>query len=617
MLNRSITSVFIITLFLSLCNTTSIWAQTLVTRGPYLQRMTSNSVVIKWRTNTAVPSKVNYGISSVQLTQQKLVPGNRTEHEVLITGLQANQKYFYNISSDQNILQAGPKLYFQTNPTIGSDETVSFLVLGDCGTGNNDQRAVRDAFTNYLVGKKEINGILLLGDNAYDFGTDGQYQDAFFENMYEDIISNKTLWPCPGNHDYYSGADASTQSGTYYNIFAPPVAGEAGGYPSGTKAYYSFTVGDVHFISLDSHDSSRDSTGAQANWLKLDLAQNTSLFTVVFFHHAPYTKGSHNSDNPFPFIDGELPEMREQIIPILERFGVDLVLCGHSHSYERSYLMNGHYGKSNTLQSSMILQNQSGVFPGACPYHKKDQGAQKSKGTIYTVCGVAGKKSGTSNGWPHPMMHKSSVDHLGAMHISVTKNRLDAKFITSTGAIFDQFTLIKNAGNKTEYTICQGEELEIPPSYPGGNYSFFPGGNTNGNNLVISPPINTTIYGRDPLGCIKDTFVVQVIQHGESTTDNCGPILSELFIENKEILSTYPNPWNGIGQFFIKLEKNFEVENIQLYNLAGVEQAIQSEIHGNGEISLQLKNRNIPSGTYILNIKSKTQQLNSKIIITP
>lgn len=592
-------------------------AQTLVTRGPYLQRMTSNSVVIKWRTNIAVPSRVQYGISSVNLTQQVLVAGNRTDHEVLITGLQPNTKYFYNIGSDQNTLQTGPNLYFKTNPSIGSDETVSFWVLGDCGTGNNNQRAVRDAFKSYMVGKPEINGIILLGDNAYDFGTDGQYQDALFQNMYEEIISNKTLWPCPGNHDYYSGADAATQTGPYYDIFAPPVAGEAGGYPSGTEAYYSFTVGDVHFISLDSHDSSRDSTGAQANWLKMDLAQNTAKFTIVFFHHAPYTMGSHNSDNPFPFIDFELPEMREQIIPILERYGVDLVLCGHSHSYERSYLINGHYGKSNSLQNSMILQAQSGNFPNECPYHKKAKLNQKSKGTVYAVCGVSGKTSGTSSGWPHPIMHKSTVDHFGSMHISVTKNRLDAKFITSTGVIFDQFTIIKDAANKKEFTICQGEELEISPSYPGGNYSFYPGGNTNGDKLIIQPPISTTIYGRDPLGCIRDTFIVNVIQQNASLTDDCGPVLSELFIDQENGIQSYPNPWNGFGVLTVKLTQDIIVEQVQLFNSVGSEISISSEKTGNGDIIIRLNESNIKAGSYILRIKHQKDFINTKIIITP
>lgn len=595
----------------------SVNAQTVITRGPYLQANTSNSIKIKWRTSQSVPSRVQYGISPVILNQQVLIPGNRTEHEVLITGLNANTKYYYNVGTDQNILAVSPNYHFKTNPTLGSnDQTIQMWVLGDCGTGNNDQRAVRDGFKNYMVGKGDINGIILLGDNAYDFGTDGQYQDAFFQNMYEDIICNKTIWPCPGNHDYYSGADAATQTGPYYDIFAPTKNGEAGGLASNTEAYYSYNIGNTHFISLDSHDSSRDSTGAQATWLKADLAQNQSDFTIVYFHHAPYTKGSHNSDNPFPFIDGELPEMRQEIMPILERYGVDLVLSGHSHSYERSYLLNGHYGNSNTLTPAMKIQNTGGEFPGSCPYHKKAKVGQRSKGTVYAVCGVSGKISGTSSGWPHPAMFKSTVDHYGSMLLTVNKNRLDAKFITSQGTVWDQFTIIKNAGKKEYITICQGEEIELTPSYPGGNYTFYPGGNANGA-LTMQPPISTTIYGRDNLGCIRDTFVVDVVQQNTFPDDNCGPnTLNVEYLENLNV-NLYPNPWNGIGTLIVKLDESIEHEGLKLYTIDGNEIGIIAQSLGNGEIQVQLKQQNILAGTYILQLKTKTGNKHSKIILTP
>ena len=68
-----------------------------------------------------------------------------------------------------------------------------------------------------------------------------------------------------------------------------------------------------------------------AIWLRSDLAVTTNRWLVAFWHHPPYTKGSHDSD-----AEAELIEMRQNIVPILEAGGVDLVLSGHSHSYERS-----------------------------------------------------------------------------------------------------------------------------------------------------------------------------------------------------------------------------------------------------------------------------------------
>lgn len=547
----------------------SLNAQVFVTRGPYLQKATSNSIVIKWRTNTATSSRVIYGTDPLAQTNTVSLNNNTTDHEVELTGLLPDTKYYYSIGNASNLIATGTDQFFYTHTPIGVEREYNFWVLGDCGTATNDQRNVRDAFLQYNNGKR-IDGILLLGDNAYDFGTDGQYQDAIFNNMYEDIIINTVMWPTPGNHDYYSGADAATQSGPYYDIFTLPKNGELGGFPSGTEAYYSFNIGNIHFISLDSYDSPRDSSGAMVNWLRQDLQQNQQEWTIVFFHHAPYTKGSHNSDNPFPYIDFELPEVREQILPILERGGVDLILCGHSHSYERSYLLNGHYGKSNTLQPSHKLDAGSGDFITDCPYHKNTLNGKANKGTVYTVCGVSGKKSGTSSGWPHPAMYTSSVDHFGSMILTIKNNRLDAKFLTSNQTIFDQFTIIKNAGGKTTVPFCQGQPLTLTGSFPHASYTWQPG-NITGNQLTITPYFNSVYYGADPMGCIRDTFQLVAIQPG-SPQDTCGNGMTALtdFDLSKEV-DIYPNPVVAGSVLQIQLPSALEFPlSVQLLNASGI-----------------------------------------------
>ena len=87
-----------------------------------------------------------------------------------------------------------------------------------------------------------------------------------------------------------------------------------------------------------------------ACWLRMDLAETTNNWIIAFYHHPEYTKGSHNSDTEI-----ELIQMRENLLPILEEGGVDLVLTGHSHVYERSCLLDGHYKTSNMLSNSMKL----------------------------------------------------------------------------------------------------------------------------------------------------------------------------------------------------------------------------------------------------------------------
>ena len=110
-------------------------------------------------------------------------------------------------------------------------------------------------------------------------------------------------------------------------------------------------------------------------WLQNDLASTTQPWVIAFFHHPPYSKGSHDSDT-----DIELKEMRQNALPILENAGVDLVLSGHSHSYERSFLIDGHYGTSSTFTSAMKKNGGSGREDGTGAYRKPTYGMAPPRG---------------------------------------------------------------------------------------------------------------------------------------------------------------------------------------------------------------------------------------------
>jgi hypothetical protein len=284
-----------------------------------------------------------------------------TEHVVALSGLSAGTKYYYSVGSQGQTL-AGPDAnhFFVTSPPTGTSAAARIWVLGDSGTADANARAVRDAYYGFN-GSSYANLWLMLGDNAYESGLDTEYQAAVFD-MYPATLRQSVLWPTLGNHDG-GAADSATQSGPYYDMFTLPKQGEAGGLMSGTEAYYSFDYGNVHFVCLESFETNRAANGAMLTWLQNDLASTPQKWIVAFWHHPPYSKGSHDSD-----VDIEMREMRQNALPILEAGGVDLVLTGHSHSYERSYLLDGHYGLSTTLQPSMIKNGGSGNPSGTGPY---------------------------------------------------------------------------------------------------------------------------------------------------------------------------------------------------------------------------------------------------------
>ncbi|MEZ5001485.1 MAG: metallophosphoesterase [Chitinophagales bacterium] len=473
-------------------------------RGPYLQTLTQSSVIVKWRTGLPIGSFVAYGSSPGSLTDTVYDATVTFDHEVTVGGLNTDTKYFYSIGNGDTTFAGGDAdHFFITAPESDYTGLTRAWVLGDAGTANNNQRDVRDAYYNY-VGTGKTDMILMLGDNAYDNGTDAEYQYAMFEGMYEDIIRQTVTWSCPGNHDIYS-ANSSTQTGPYYDIFTFPKAGEAGGLASGTEAYYSWDYGQIHFVSLDSDDSDRSTGGSMLTWLTNDLAATTKKWIVVIFHHPPYTKGSHDSDNTGDS-GGRMRDMREDVLPILESYGVDLVLSGHSHSYERSYFLNGHYDVSSTFNSSMQVDAGSGKLDVDCSYKKETTGPDAGKGAVYITAGSSGKVTGSLTA--HPAMY-AYLYQMGSVIVEIEESRMDVKFLNNTGNITDYFTIDKDINNSAlDTTITSGNSITLTASWAD-DFVWSPGGATT-QSITVSPTDTTQYIVTNAAGCLADTFNVNV-----------------------------------------------------------------------------------------------------------
>lgn len=462
---------------------TSGWFSTLagtstvtLIRGPYLTVSTSSGIQIQWRTSTATNSEVKYGSSPSTLINTITDLNSSIEHSVNVSALSPNTKYYYSIGPVGSVLQSGIDNSFLTAPTNASSTPIKFWVTGDFGNGSSGQLAVRNSFSNYSTGQV-INGWMWLGDNAYTNGTDLEYQNNVF-NVYNSIFKNTPIFPTPGNHDYgQSGYQSSASLGLnfpYFNIFTITSA------TSGTEKYYSTNYGNIHFISLDSYGSYNNSSSAMYNWLQSDLLNNTQQWTIVAFHHPPYSKGSHDSDT-----ETELIDMRNNIVPLLESFGVDLVLSGHSHSYERSFFMKGQTGLETNFNPA-IYPAGNVIQSGSGPFSKT---TRTGPGTVYVVCGVSGQANGaTSPGYPHNAMYKSIISGYGSLILNVTGGVLQCSFLNSTGVIEDDFSIQKPAIAPMKYAndngIDENAEVSIYPNPTEGSIHIKING-TLENNVIV------------------------------------------------------------------------------------------------------------------------------------
>ena len=421
-----------------------------VTRGPYLQSGTPTSIVVRWRTDIPTDSRVYYTTNQNSGSSFASDLAVTTEHQVRLNGLQPDTKYYYGVGYTGGTIAEGNDYFFVT-PPLGAKPT-RIWVLGDSGTANANAAAVRDAYEAF-TGPRHTDLWMMLGDNAYSDGHDYEYTEAVF-NMYPAMLRKSVLWPALGNHETYNGQNPLP----YIAMFTLPAGGEAGGVPSGTEFYYSFNYGNIHLVCLDSMTQDRSSTGPMATWLEQDLAANTNDWLIAFWHHPPYTKGSHDSD-----YEGELIDMRENMLPILESYGADLILAGHSHSYERSFLLHGHYGPSTELASNPGL-----IRDRSANAYAKPIGPTNALGTVYVVAGSSGQTSGGS--LDHPAMF-ISLNRLGSLVLDVNSNRLDAQFLESTGQVSDQFTILKGDEFRiTSFRVLPGSVTISWRSAPGRTY---------------------------------------------------------------------------------------------------------------------------------------------------
>jgi Calcineurin-like phosphoesterase/Purple acid Phosphatase, N-terminal domain len=415
-----------------------------ITRGAYLQMLSPNSITIRWQTDIASNSKVDFGTTMAYGTSTSNAT-NTTEHEVQLTGLTANTKYFYRIGTSTTVIQGDANNFFKTGVSSGSSN-FKVWVTGDMGVGttqgHNDQIAVRNAYQSYL-GATPADFWIWLGDNAYSSGTATEYTDNVF-NVHPQLLKSLPFFPSIGNHDYgnqnYLSASTLTTNWEYFNAFTMPTNAELGGIASSTEKYYSYNYGNAHFIVIDSWGASSTVGGTMYNWLQSDLLANTKKFVVCYFHNPPYTKGTHDSDN----MTADLPsfDIRQNLLTLMENNNVDLVLAGHSHIYERSPLIRGHTGVSSTFNAATMVLN--GTSGNVSPYYKKY--ATGGVGTVYAVCGNSGQ-GGVVHGytpWPHPAMTAKSLESTrGSMILEFTANDLTAKFLDINGIVQDNFKIVK------------------------------------------------------------------------------------------------------------------------------------------------------------------------------
>ena len=269
-----------------------------IIKGPYLQFSDSIEMLVLWETDEPGPSRVDYGLTDefgdhVEQTAPAML------HRVVLRALEPESTYHFHIKTGE---AESDTFTFQTS--VKESTPFKFAVFGDSRTSAEQSAGVGRLMASHHPRFLLHSGDLVSSGTEYD-----QWEEQFFTPLSE-TLAKIPIFPVLGNHEQ--------NSEHFYNFF-----------PSGP--WYSFHYGNACFIALDTNTASGgfEPGSEQYGWLEQTLAQTNALWRIVWFHHPPYSSGSH----------GCSVIQREALAPLLERYDVDMVFNGHDHIYERSFPM--------------------------------------------------------------------------------------------------------------------------------------------------------------------------------------------------------------------------------------------------------------------------------------
>lgn len=199
---------------------------------------------------------------------------------------------------------------------------IAFILFALITKSNTAQNIViyGDSRTNHAVHRKVVNAIMKespimvfhTGDLVFNGKMKSQWDN--FNSIISPILKTAKFYPCYGNHELKSKLMSD-----YYKM------------PNKGKWYSVDTLG-IHFIVLDNY-AKYGKKSKQYKWLENDLEKNHSKFTIVVMHKPPYTTTKHAAGAKKP---------RKKLVPLFEKYKVDIVFSGHVHAYEKSFA-NGVY----------------------------------------------------------------------------------------------------------------------------------------------------------------------------------------------------------------------------------------------------------------------------------
>ncbi len=306
--------------------------------GPYLQNVKTDGITVMWELSEALSCTVEYGPdagygNTVSGESETVVPGS-VVYKSFISGLLPDTVYHYRVVIDNS---SGPNKTFKTAPAGYAD--FSFGVWGD-SQGNNGGSYPPDLLepTNSMMAhmSQRVDFGVSVGDLAENGNSYNDTRNYYLDRVAKYLGTKVPWFNAWGNHD--------GSSSSIIRKFADMPSAERGFPYHNGYGSFSFKYARCHFLCID------DLERTDFEWIKNDLysAKDNSRFIFVFVHRPVYCERWYSGEQIF----------REDLVPLLETYGVDVCFSGHTHSYGRGYKNGVYYcitGGGSWLDSSEPL----------------------------------------------------------------------------------------------------------------------------------------------------------------------------------------------------------------------------------------------------------------------
>ena len=316
---------------------------------PYLQFATRTAMTVMCETDAPSTAVLRYG-STYPPSKGVKVEKADTLHEIKLEGLQPKTKYYYQLDvTAGGLTRSGKPGTFQT--AVDEGDAFTFCAVGD--TQRNPAVTGRLA---KLMWERHPHFVVHLGDVVDDGAAKWQWTGDLFKPCRE-LFGRVAVFPCIGNHE--------KDHPHYYKYFSLPKP----------EYYYQYGYGNTDFFVLDTNKPVLPKS-EQYLWLDKALAASTAKWKVVYHHHPLYTSDAddYGDTEKAGSTHGNL--LHKLLIPLYERHGVDLVMNGHIHAYERTFPVRE--GKADAKKGIVYLTSGGGGgrlegFEPTPAFFKKEQ----------------------------------------------------------------------------------------------------------------------------------------------------------------------------------------------------------------------------------------------------